>query len=82
MNNKQYKRQTRQMPQYVKDKISASLTGRKLSDETKRRISDGQKRAWAMIPQKQDVSDLWPTNNNKNENKDQKGNGTEKENTF
>ncbi len=82
MNNKQYKRQTRQMPQYVKDKISASLTGRKLSDETKRRISDGQKRAWAMIPQKQDVSDLWPTNNNKNENKDQKGNGTEKESKF
>lgn len=42
------------MPQYVKDKISAKLTGRKLSDETKKKISDGQKEAWAKIPKKTD----------------------------
>ena len=64
MNGNKYKRQSREMPQVVKDKISAKLTGRKLSDETKRRISDGQRRAWAQIPQKQDVSTLWPTDNN------------------
>lgn len=75
MNNKQYKRQCREMPQYVKDKIAATMRGRKLSDETKRRISDGQRKAWAMIPPKQDVTDLWPTQ----QNKDQKtnDNGTE-----
>ena len=51
MNNyKQYKRQTRQMPQAVRDKISAKLKGRKLSDTTKQRISDGQRKAWAQIP--------------------------------
>lgn len=79
MNNKQYKRQYREMPQYVKDKISASLTGRKLSDETKRRISDGQKRAWAQIPPTKDVTDLWPTNNN---NENERENGTETEGKF
>ena len=58
------------MPQYVKDKISAKLTGRKLSDETKKRISDGQRRAWAQIPQKQDASALWQTSQDNNNNKD------------
>ena len=58
------------MPQYVKDKISAKLTGRKLSDETKKRISDGQRRAWAQIPQKQNVSTLWPTSQENNNDKD------------
>lgn len=76
MNNYiEYKRQTREMPQYVRDKIAAKLRGRKLSDETKRRISDGQKRAWAQIPKHQEFNDLWPTNNNNS--KDPKGNGTE-----
>ena len=72
--NKRFKRQSREMPQYVKDKISATLTGRKLSDETKRRISDEQKRAWAQIPPTKDVTDLWPTNNN---NENERENGTE-----
>ncbi|MBM6674570.1 hypothetical protein [Marseilla massiliensis] len=81
MNNYiEYKRQTREMPQYVRDKIAAKLRGRKLSDETKRRISDGQRRAWAQIPPQQDFDKLWPTNDN--DNKDPKGNVTEKENTF
>ncbi len=38
------------MPQYVKDKIRAAMTGRKLSQETKDKISIGQKKAWAQIP--------------------------------
>lgn len=74
-NYTEYKRQTRQMPQAVRDKISAKLKGRKLSDTTKQRISDGQRKAWAQIPKKQEFNDIWPTNNN--DNKDQKGNGTE-----
>lgn len=78
INNKHYKRQSREMPQYVKDKISASLTGRKLSPETKKRISDGQRKAWAQIPSQKDVTDLWPTNDNKNES-EQGSNGTETE---
>lgn len=79
-NIKQYKRQTREMPQATKDKISAKLKGRKLSDVTRKRISDGQKRAWAQIPHQKDVTDLWPTQ----QNKDQKtnDNGTEKESKF
>ena len=78
--NKQYKRQTREMPQATKDKIAAKMRGRKLSDETKKRISNGQRKAWAQIPKKQDVTDLWPTQ----QNKDQKtnDNGTEKESKF
>lgn len=80
VSNKQYKRQTREMPQYVKDKIAATMRGRKLSDETKKRISNGQRKAWAQIPHQKDVSDLWPTQ----QNKDQKtnDNGTEKESKF
>ena len=38
------------MSQATKDKISAKLTGRKLSQETKNKISQGQKNAWAKIP--------------------------------
>ena len=49
-NNTNYKRTSRQMPQYVKDKISAKMQGRKLSQETKNKISIGQKNAWAKIP--------------------------------
>jgi hypothetical protein len=50
MINKIYKRTSREMPQYVKDKIRAAMTGRKLSQETKAKISRGQKNAWARIP--------------------------------
>ena len=49
------------MPQITKDKISSSLTGRKLSDETKEKISVGVKKAWARVPK--DVK-LWGTENN------------------
>lgn len=70
INSVKYKRQNREMPQYVKDKISAKLRGRKLSDETKKRIADGQRRAWEKIPLKQDVSTLWPTSQDNNNDKD------------
>ena len=49
-NSTNYKRTSRQMPQYVKDKIAATMKGRKLSQETKNKISIGQKNAWAKIP--------------------------------
>lgn len=77
-NYKQYKRQTRQMPQATRDKIAAAMRGRKLSPETKKRISDGQRKAWAHIPPTKDVTDLWPTNNEENKLE----NGTEKEGKF
>lgn len=54
----------RQMPQVVKDKISNSLTGRKMSDETKQKISLGVKKAWAKVPKK---VDLWGTSENNND---------------
>lgn len=65
-----YKRKTREMPQYVKDKISAKLTGRKLSDETKKKISDGQKEAWAKIPKKTDWNEPLNTPIKDNNKKD------------
>lgn len=63
-----YRRKTREMPQHVKDKISASLRGRTLSDETKKKISDGQKEAWAKIPKKTGWNEPLntPTESNKN----------------
>lgn len=51
----------RVMPQAVKDKIRNSMSGRKLSDETKERISQGVKKAWAKIPK---TTELWGTENN------------------
>lgn len=51
----------RVMPQDVRDKISSSLTGRKLSDATKERISQGVKKAWARVPK---TVDLWGADEN------------------
>ena len=48
--NKQYKRQTRQMPEQTKQKISAALRGRKKSITHCKAISDGLRRAWEQIP--------------------------------
>jgi len=55
--NKQYKRQTRQMPDATKQKISAALRGRKKSVTHCQSISDGLKRMWQQIP-KGDDSDM------------------------
>lgn len=54
----------RKMPQVTKDKISNSLQGRKLSDETKERISQGVKKAWAKVPK---TVELWVTAENNND---------------
>lgn len=40
----------RQMPQSTKNKISASLTGKRKSEETKEKISQSLKNAWAQVP--------------------------------
>ena len=48
----EYKRQSREVPQEVREKISAALQGHQHSAETKQKISLGQKRAWAQIPRK------------------------------
>ena len=51
---KMYKRTTREVPQHVREKISAALTGRKKSEAQCRKISNGLKKAWSRIP-KQDT---------------------------
>ena len=62
------------MPQYVKDKISAKMQGRKLSQETKNKISIGQKNAWAKIPhiepQEQSFGYIDTSENNSNKTTD------------
>ena len=54
--NKQYKRQTREMPILVKQKISQSLTGKRKSPTHVNNISQGLKNYWSQIP-KSDESD-------------------------
>lgn len=41
----------RKRPKEVCDKISLKMQGRKLSDETKRKISKSVKLAWSKVPQ-------------------------------
>lgn len=48
-NNKNYKRKTREMPDAVKQKISASLRGRSKSYMHAQNISAGLKRYWEQI---------------------------------
>jgi hypothetical protein len=57
MENKHYKRTSREMPEYVKEKLrnNANLHKPK-TPETKAKISAGQKRAWAAIPPKNGFS--------------------------
>lgn len=52
--NNNYKRQTREMPADVKQKISASLRGKKKSPSHVANIAQGVKNYWAQIPKKQD----------------------------
>ena len=49
--NKNYKRQTRQMPERTKQLISQKLKGRKKSPQHIERISMGMKKAWSQIGQ-------------------------------
>ena len=53
------KRTERQMPQEIKNKISATMKAKNFrhSKEWNQKISDGQKKAWAKIPKtKEDLS--------------------------
>ena len=54
MEQKQYKRTTREVPQDVRDRISASLTGRKKTPEHCQHISDALRADtggyWSHIP--------------------------------
>ena len=53
MTDKNYKRTSREMPEYVKAKLRANANLHKpKSPDTKAKISAGQKRAWAAIPPK------------------------------
>lgn len=61
---------TRQMSQTTKNKISRKMLGRKLSNQTKQKISNAIKKAWASVPQTT-TSTLWSCkreNNDKNTN--------------
>ena len=54
METKNYKRTSREMPEYVKEKLRNNANLRKpKSQETRAKISAGLRRAWAAIPPKQ-----------------------------
>lgn len=57
---------SRTMSQAQKDKISASLKGRKMSDETKKKIGDKVRQAWSQVPQTTS-GNLWATDDENNE---------------
>lgn len=57
--NKNYKRKTREMPDAVKQKISSALRGRKKSFTHVQNISKGLKeKYWSQIPKANPDSDL------------------------
>lgn len=64
------------MPQEVKQKISQSLTGRKLTPNHIQNISKGVKRAWERVPQ--DPNKIYNNNSNKNDY----SNGTQDKNKI
>lgn len=45
-----YKRKTREVPQSVRDRISAALRGRKKSEAQCKKISNSLKKSWSRIP--------------------------------
>lgn len=63
--DKVYKRTSREVSDQTRQKISQALTGRKHSLETRQKISNGQKAAWARIPQ---TTDVWATDNKRDKN--------------
>ena len=44
---------TRERPLHVRQQISNTMKGRKMSDETKAKISQTQKKNWEKVPPKQ-----------------------------
>lgn len=65
MDSKNYKRTSREVSQETRQKISQALTGRTHSLETRKKISDGQKKAWSRIPQ---TTDIWSSENKRENN--------------
>ena len=57
MQNNNYKRVSREMPEDVKQKISASLRGRKKTPTHIANIAQGVKNYWEQIPKQQDGND-------------------------
>ena len=49
---KQKRQYRNDMPQQQRDKISQKLSGRKLSNDTKRKISQSMEKYWASLPTK------------------------------
>lgn len=45
-----YKRKTREVPQSVRDRISAALRGRKKPEAQCKKISNSLKKTWSRIP--------------------------------
>lgn len=56
----------REMAQSTKDKISAKMRGRKLTDQHKQNISNSLKNAWSQVPQTT-TGNLWATDDENNE---------------
>ena len=52
--NNNYKRQSREMPDSVKQKISASLRGKRKSPSHVANIAQGVRHYWEQIPKKDD----------------------------
>jgi len=48
----EYKRQYRDLPNGVKEKISATMKGRAKSYDHKQHISQGMKKYWSSVPKK------------------------------
>ena len=61
----EYKRQYRDLPDEVKQKISASTKGKAKSYDHKQHISQGMRKYWSGVPNKpqsQDNNDVEPLN--------------------
>ncbi|MBO5582523.1 MAG: hypothetical protein J5948_08450 [Bacteroidales bacterium] len=61
----EYKRQYRDLPNGVKEKISATMKGRAKSYDHKQHISQGMKKYWSSVPsraQGNDNNDVEPLN--------------------
>ena len=50
-----YKRKTREVPQSVRDRISAALRGRKKPEAQCKKISNSLKKSWSRIPRQDTV---------------------------